>query len=123
MPFTTAYLADIQTVSITYEGVVGLADGEAAIAATGELVAEHGSRRFLADLSSIEVRASLFDVMAFVERLSSLGVQSIEKEAVVLPHDKETPDQVAFFETASRNRGLNVRLFRERAEALAWLVE
>lgn len=123
MPFTTTYLTDVRTVSITYEGEVERADGEAAIAATGELVAEHGSHRFLADCSSLEVRTSLFDVMAFVERLSSLGVESIEKEAVVLPRDSAAADQIAFFETASRNRGLNVRLFRDRAEALAWLAE
>jgi hypothetical protein len=123
MPFTTTFLTDIRTVSITYEGEMERAEGEAAIAATGELVAEHGSHRFLADCSSMQVSGSLIDVLAFVERLSSMGMEAIEKEAIVLPRDEDAADRITFFETACRNRGLNVRLFSERDEALAWLAE
>ena len=123
MPFTTTYLTDVQAVSITYDGEMTPGDGDASIAATGELVAEHGTRRFFADCGSMTTSVSLFEVMAFVERLSALGAQSIEKEAVLLPRDGVAAEQITFFETACRNRGLNVRLFRERAEALAWLAE
>ena len=98
-------------------------DWDAASAATGKRVVEHGTRRFFADCGSLTTNVSLFEVMAFVESLSALGAQSIEKEAVLLPPDGVAAEQITFFETACRNRGLDVRLARERAEALAWLAE
>ena len=45
----------------------------------------------------------------------------IEREAVLLPLDPAAEEEFQFFETVCRNRGLDVRVFAERDEALAWL--
>ena len=96
----------------------------AAITATGELVAAHGSRRFFADCSALESKASLFDVMAFVEQLLSMGVQC-DRTRSGRPAEalRARPDRARVLRDGRRNRGLNIRLFRERDEALAWLAE
>ena len=39
----------------------------------------------------------------------------------MLPLDDTAADRIQFFETACRNRGMNVRVFPDRAAALAWL--
>jgi len=53
--------------------------------------------------------------------LASLPPGVIEREAVLLSDDAAAADQMEFFETACRNRGLDVRVFRDRDEALGWL--
>ena len=121
MPYSATYLPDEDVVSIVYEGEVEPADGPGAIAASGELAERHGCRRFLADCSSVSVDVTLFDVLAFVEMIVSAPPGPGLREAVVLPLDATAADRIQFFETACRNRGMNVRVFPDRAAALAWL--
>ena len=53
----------------------------------------------------------------------SVGIDWRFREAVLMPSLDAAAEEVAFYETACRNRGFNVRVFRERGEALAWLGE
>jgi hypothetical protein len=87
----------------------------------GMVGAEMLVNRFLVDAREVEAGGSAFDVLAIAEFLSSLPPGVIEREAVVLPREPGAAAQMEFFETAARNRGLNVRVFRAREDALNWL--
>jgi hypothetical protein len=120
VPYSATYLPETGVVSIVYDGDVTPADGAEAIGATGMLVERHRCDRLLADCSSAEFDVTLFDVLTFVEAILSAPGPKV-REAVVLPLDETAAGRVQFFETACRNRGLNVRLFPDRDVALAWL--
>jgi hypothetical protein len=121
VPYSTTYLQDVDVIVIVYEGEVEPADGHGALAESGELAERHSCRRFLADCTSISAHGTLFDVMAFVEMIVAAPPGPLLREAVVMPLDGAAADSLEFFETACRNRGLDVRVFNERDEALAWL--
>lgn len=123
MPYSTTYLQDADVIAIVYEGEVEPADGHAALAESGELAERHLCRRFLADCTTVSAHGTLFDVMAFVEMIAAAPPGPLLREAVVLPPDGATVDSLEFFETACRNRGLDVRVFPDRDAALAWLTE
>jgi hypothetical protein len=60
-------------------------------------------------------------VLALAELMASLPPGIIEREAIVLSTDAAAAEEMEFFETVCRNRGLDVRVFRERDGAMAWL--
>ena len=64
---------------------------------------------------------SAFDVLALGEFMASLPPGIIEREAILLSADAAAAEEMEFFETACRNRGLDVRVFHARDEAVAWL--
>jgi hypothetical protein len=81
------------------------------------------TNRYLVDCRDIDSAGSAFEVLAVAELLSSLPSGVIEREAVILPRDAAVARDFEFFETACRNRGLDVRVFHDRDEALAWVAE
>jgi hypothetical protein len=118
-----AYLPDVDVISAVYEGEVGPAEGPGALAASVELTQRHGCRRLLSDCSGLEIQVTLFDVLSVVDLILTGPTGHMTREAVVLPLDDSVADRVRFYETACRNRGLNVRVFPDRESALAWLTE
>jgi hypothetical protein len=106
---------------MVYDGGATSVEIDDAITAAGVLGAEMLTNRFLVDARAIAAGGTAFDVLALAEFLSSVPPGVIEREAVLLPAEAAAAAQMEFFETAARNRGLNVRLFRDRDEALVWL--
>lgn len=53
----------------------------------------------------------------------SLRIEAVKKEAILLPVSEKAASMMRFFETIARNRGLNVRVFSKREEALEWLLD
>ena len=93
----------------------------AALTRCMELSAQHGCRRFLVDTRAVAQAGDSFDILHLAEQMASLPAGSIEREAILPPLSEATAGDFRFFETAARNRGLNVRIVTSRDEALAWL--
>lgn len=106
---------------MVFHGAPAPQELDAAMTEAGTFGAEHLTNRFLVDSREMPAGGSVFDVLALAELMASLPPGLIEREAIVLSGDAAAADQMEFFETASRNRGLDVRVFRDRDEALAWL--
>jgi hypothetical protein len=121
VPVTVRYDEDAGVVEMVYVGETSQAETDAAMVEAGMVGVEKLVGRFLVDAREVEGLGSAFDVLAIADFLSSLPPGVIEREAVVLPRDPGAAEQMEFFETAARNRGLNVRVFRAREDALAWL--
>jgi hypothetical protein len=108
-------------VEMVFAGTQDPRELDAAMTRAGTLGAEMLTNRYLVDCRDIGSAGSPFDVLAVAELLSSLPSGVIEREAVLLPKDAAVARDFEFFETACRNRGLNVRVFHDRDEALAWV--
>jgi hypothetical protein len=121
VPVDVGFLDDVGVVEMVLAGVVAPPDLDEAVTRAGVLGAERLSNWYLIDARDITAGGSAFAVLALAEYLSSIPPGVIEREAVLLPCEAAAKGEMEFFETACRNRGLDVRVFGERDEALAWL--
>ena len=121
MAFSIAYVEEADVVEMVFRGTVTPAEVDAAMTEAGTVGAENLSNRFLVDSREMPAGGSAFDVLALAELLAALPPGVIDREAVRLSDDAAAADQMEFFETACRNRGLDVRVFHDRDEALGWL--
>jgi hypothetical protein len=121
VPVDTRFLEDAGVVEMIVAGVVSPQDLDTGMTRAGALGAEHLSNWYLVDARSIAAGGNAFDVLALAEFLSSIPPGVIEREAVLLPREAAAKEEMEFFETACRTRGMDVRVFNERDEALAWL--
>lgn len=123
MAVTVRYDEEAGVIEMVYTGATAPAEIDAAVTEAGALGAEMLTNRYLVDCREMQAGGSAFDALALAEFLASVPPGVIEREAVLLPRDAAAAEELAFFETACRNRGLDVRVFHDRDEALPWLTE
>ena len=104
-----------------YAGRLPPGELRAAAEATLALGQKQRTCRFLADCSTLEGGHSAMDLYELVEFVCASGLDGQMREAVILPGGSRPTEDVRFWETACLNRGLNVRIFTNPAEALQWL--
>jgi hypothetical protein len=61
------------------------------------------------------------EVVRFAEELSQRGLPRRYRQAVVRPTDTIAATWIDLYATAAVNRGIAVRVFRDRAAAIDWL--
>lgn len=66
---------------------------------------------------------SVFDIYFLLDLYQQFEIPKTIKEAVVFSNEKDNKEKVKFYETASLNKGYNVRIFSNRDEAVKWLGE
>lgn len=121
MPIALSFLADLGIVEGRYSGRIdaeGLREAFEGMIALGR---KHGAHRFLSDCAALHGGHTLFDLYELVDRLVEIRPGRRMREALLLPVVEPAVRNVQFWETACRNRGLDVRCFQRRADALAWL--
>lgn len=79
-------------------------------------------RALLADCTAMEGGHTLTDLYRLIDELVESGVSQKFKEAVLMPKAAAAAGAAQFWETACVNRWMEVRLFEDRALALAWLL-
>ena len=121
MAFTVRFLKDFGVVETVWSGNVTAADVDVGVTETGILAAEKLCNRFLVDVREQAPGGSALDIFSLAEFLCSLPPGTIEREAVLTPRTPKAAEEIKFFETACRNRGLDVRMLDDRDEALRWL--
>jgi len=84
---------------------------------------ERDAPRVLTDCSGMQGGHDVFDLYFLARRLADHDHARLLREAVVMPEDPGISDMIRFWETACTNRGLHVRAFATRNEALRWLHE
>ena len=121
MAFKVRFLEDLGVVETVWSGNVTVAEVDRGVTETGILAAEALCNRFLVDLREQAPGGSALDIFSLAEFLCSLPPGTIEGEAVLTPWTPAAAEEIKFFETACRNRGLDVRMLDDRDEALEWL--
>jgi hypothetical protein len=120
MPVSVAHL-DEGVIELVFPAVFALDELYIAVDEALALAVEHECRRVLVDTRASVQKGNAFDILTLAEDLASLPLGTIEREAVLTPPVARPAADMDFFETAARNRGLNVRLFQSREDALGWL--
>ena len=82
---------------------------------------ESGRKKILIDIRKLTDPTGLFDAY----RLSEVGALLVRGKSlkIALLHGEERKKLESFFETASRNRGIDIRVFMDENECVEWLLE
>ena len=109
---------------VTIQGEVTLETAHTLIPLVLDLAQEHACFRVLVDLRNTQPKFTMADLYALPDLLAQLGNKfgvpaHTFKRALLTPQLKGLPH---FFETTSRNRGQNVRLFQDAETARHWLL-
>lgn len=87
------------------------------------IATEKGTNRFLVDLSNMTHSRSILDVYSIGDMFSSMDIKRGIRQAVILSKKTSAQKNTFFYETALRNRGFDVKVFKDRIEAIAWLLQ
>lgn len=123
MPWTLSYLEETRILLTVYTNPLTLADLKDATMANVALATEKQSYRYLGDCTALAPGGSTLDIYQFGCFLAGLGLDPASKEAIVLPLSPGAADDLRFYETVTRNRGIDVRVFEDRDDAIRWLIE
>jgi hypothetical protein len=122
MPWQTTLAENRTLIEITYSGVITPQDLQDALQAAIKLCNEsEAAPRILADCRGMTGGHSVVDLYYLIALYEKEKVPHTMKEAILLPALPATLEDVKFYETASLNKGYNVRLFETHDDALAWL--
>lgn len=113
--------AIIETV---YTGNANILEVFAAIRENLALSKQYQTHRFLVDCCLlVDEKGKVFENYEVGTYLGKLIPEFPRgfREAMILPSSPTAAQNLRFFETVARNRGINVRVFDTREEALAWL--
>lgn len=122
MPFSYTLPDDLPIVETGFVGPCGAADISHAIAKTNELLETSGRRCLLTDCSGVERGYSPIDIHAMAEQLMTNPLVRVVRQAMILPDRAGEAEDMQFWETLCRNRGIMVRGFSDRASAIEWLL-
>ena len=119
MPHEFSYDADTGVLTARVSGIV---DKSLVKQIADDMHAEtvkHKCTRFLNDYRTAYIDLSTLDVFGLPKLIESMGTDPTSRHAIVV---KGMSPILRFFETVTRNRGENVRIFTGMDQARAWLV-
>ena len=110
-------------IEVSYKGDISQKDLFDAFYAVYGLVTENNTAKILADCTEMKAGHTLFDLFSLIERVKMEDMAYAIKEALVIKPEQIENGNISFWETACKNRGLNVKIFEEREKALEWLIK
>jgi hypothetical protein len=116
-----SHLPERGVVEARFFGRVTREDFDRAFGECLELALANDVWLLLADCSDLLWSIELSYLKELVDHLAALALPDTFREAMVQPIDVSARVYVRYWETAGTNRGLAMRMFRDRDEALAWL--
>lgn len=124
MSNSVTYDAEDRLITIGLKGKIDKALVRKLASETGQIARQHDCYLVLTDAREATVDMTTLDIYdlpnILVEILSETGIPLYKfKRALVVSTDI---DDFTFFETVSRNRGQDVRLFRSMDEARLWVL-
>ena len=122
MPWTSVYNSGINSVEIVYMGIASEEDLKAEEEQSIALSIEHGTNRFLVDMTNYQKSLSLLDFIQSPVMYEEKLKRPIYV-AVVDPLSQEAKEDTHFYELVCRNRGWSVKSFVGREQAIGWLVD
>ena len=121
MPWSASLAPDGAWIDIRYDGRVTPGELEDAFKATIALVRKHDQGCVLADTTQMLGGHTVTDLYYLADALAATGLGGRIREAVLISSLPDSADNVRFWETTCANRGLRVRVFTSRDDAVAWL--
>lgn len=125
MSYQIRYLENQNILETICEGDVSVPNIIAAIQKNLDLSKKHRVNLFLVDCTFlVDEKKKVFENYEVGTFMADMFTQLPRKfrDAIVTPKNDIAIDNLRFFETVARNRGLNVRVFETRDDALGWLL-
>jgi hypothetical protein len=107
---------ELGVIEIDSHNKVSYEDGLSSLAMLQELLGKSGIRKVLADTRKQDFQPSTMNIYDFGTRLP----QNVQI-AVIISQNQPTADDISFLDNVAFNRGVNIRLFGTRSDALEWL--
>jgi hypothetical protein len=126
MPYKINHLEEENIIETVYRNKVKLIDVSIVFQKNLLLAKKHRINLFLVDCTE------MVDTKSMVVENYEAGIlfrQLIKqipkrvKNAIILSHHQLARENLLFFEMVTRNRGVNVRTFENREDALSWLLQ
>lgn len=86
------------------------------------LAIEKNANLYLADCTKLIRSRSVVEIYGFGDIYNELHIPLGSRQAVILSTNKRIESNSRFYETATRNKGYDVKVFNNRIEAIAWLI-
>ena len=116
---TVNYNPDCGCVAGAFEGLLNSETVKEYIQEITKVAIKHNCKRMISDLRRASIDASITDLY-FVPKLVVNDKFNLSwKRAIVLKI--EDLDKMSFYELASRNRGISLKVFTEMDAAMEWL--
>ena len=123
MPFTISYQEDERIVIIENVGNIPYKDLVQQTDEALELGRIKDTRLYLADCIRLVVQADAFEVFNFFPAIyEKIGAPRNSRLAVLMSEDAVTAKDMEFYETICRNRGWQIRVFKDKGTAMEWLL-
>ena len=122
VPWKVITPPDVPIVETHYEGMLDSQELAAAVQATVQACQSKGRTLLLADCTTLVGGHSFFDLYLVLDSSPMLELMRSIREAIIVSENTISAERVEFWETACRNRGIAVRVFRDRDSALVWLL-
>lgn len=116
----TVELHDDHYIAVLHEGAFSGRELFAARREFSELAKSSGVRRVLADVARVIGNISTFDTYEFSSSHHEYLPADI-KIAVLIKNDQE--NDARFAEDVATNRGINIKMFTDKNDALRWLLQ
>ena len=113
---------DVPVIEVVVEGSMTDPDSMDLVTRGMRLQHEEGYLLGLVDASLLTQKAVPALVIQVADHLRDIGVPAGWKQAVLRPRDLDAAMAVDLWEAAANNRGLTVKVFRDREQALSWLL-
>lgn len=120
MPYQVSYTSE-HVVELRLTGQLSASELEAAAREAMALGHAKATGHYLADLTELTGGHDVFDLYRLLELYDLEGLERRTFREAVLFSTPLPDDRLRYYETACHNRGYAVRLFSQRAAALAWL--
>lgn len=123
MPYTITHNPDLHIIEIRYQGDLVLQELREMFSDAAQLVKKHECPFFLSNFLEVTMKLSTAEIYEIPNILSDtftasgLSIHKIKRALVVSKDLKE----FGFFEIVTSNRGQNVKIFDNIAEAKEWL--
>jgi hypothetical protein len=122
MPWQVKLLAEQKIVETIYAGHLTPAELISAVESSMSQAKVARATRLLSDCTDLVGGHNFADLFKLAETLQADAFALSLKEAVLVPPSGPGVEMVQFYETTCLNRGLDVRVFTDRAQAIAWLL-
>jgi len=126
MEYTVQLKEDLNLIHATASGEWESQTDNAMVRAIMETVDASGSRKVLLDIRELHFDLPIIHYFERVKEMRAqrqqFGITSTRTAIVYSSTDKKLEQDLTFFETASRNRGLPYCVFQDLEEAMAWLL-
>lgn len=121
MSISMQFIEELKIIELVFGEKVTIEEMKTKAREGVELGVQKSTNLFLVDCTHLKKGGTIVQLYSIGDFYEQLNIEPGTKQAVLLSTDAEPQRDIRFYETATRNRGFDVRVFADRAEAIAWL--